>query len=54
LYTLYNTFSICQDSDRWRFPKISYSFSQDGELEGNSKDEKVEKDFLRDKARYFT
>lgn len=37
----------------WRFPKISYSFFQDGELEGNSQDEKVEEDFLADKIRYF-
>jgi len=37
----------------WTFPKISYRFSQDSELKRNSEDNKVEKDFLRDKARDF-
>jgi len=34
----------------WTFLKISCRFSQDNELKRNSEDNKVKKDFLRDKA----
>jgi len=39
-----------KESNYWRFPKISYGFSQDAELKRNSEGDKVEKDFLRDKT----
>jgi len=34
----------------WTFPKISYCFLQDDELKRNWRNDKVETDFLRDKA----